>query len=115
MQLENFKSDKGSAVLEFVGFGLLFQITILAAALQVAEIQLDQIAAESIARHSLRSFILAAVPIEATAQQVATDFGISKIPNLQLSCEPDCETAGSLANLRVLVGKAVAQSTMRVE
>jgi len=115
MRLAKFNDENGSAVLEFVGFGLLFQISILIAALQVAEVQKLQIASESIARHSLRSFILGQVSVESTAQQVAQDFGITQTPVLQLSCNPDCESSGSIANLRVILGKAVAQSTMRIE
>ncbi|WP_296631376.1 hypothetical protein [Rhodoluna sp.] len=115
MQLVNFKDDRGSAVVEFIGFGLLLQILLLTGALQIAEVQKQQIAAEAIARHSLRSYVISGVSIESTAQQVARDFGIAQLPSVQLVCRPDCETPGALAQLRVVVGKAVAQSAMRVE
>lgn len=115
MQLERFSDERGSAVLEFVGFGLVLQLLILFAALQITEVQKHQLAAEAIARHALRSLIISDVAVDATANQVATDFGITQAPKLFLACNPDCQTAGALAQLKVVVGKAVAQAAMRVE
>lgn len=107
-------SDSGSAVLEFVGFGLLLQIPLLIIAMSLAEVQQEQFAAEAIARHSLRSFVLAGTPPSETAAEVVTDFRLKAAPILQLSCRPigDCEASGAIITLKVQLGRAQAQSIM---
>ena len=122
MQPQNFNravnrlSDEGgSAVLEFVGFGLLLQITLLTIAVDLAAVQQSQFAAEAVARHSLRSYILAGTPVELTASEIMRDFLITSEPTLQMSCLPvgECEASGSIVTLKVIVGRAEAQSSMR--
>lgn len=109
-------SDTGSAVLEFVGFGLLLQIPLLMMAINLAEVQQAQFAAEAIARHSLRSFILLGTPISEAADEILADFRITSEPRLLLSCKPigECETSGTLITLEVSLGAAKAVSVMRL-
>ncbi|MEY3889415.1 MAG: hypothetical protein RLZZ90_673 [Actinomycetota bacterium] len=118
--LQNFLShklhnDAGSAILEFVGFGLLLQVPLLMMAVNFAEVQQTQFAAEAIARHSLRSFVLMGTPVSEAAAEIITDFRLTTQPSLQMSCRPvgDCEIPGSTITLKVLLGKAQAQSVMR--
>lgn len=107
--------ESGSAVLEFVGFGLLLQIPLLMMAVNFAEVQAAQFAAEAIARHSLRSFVLTGASVAETAEEIIADFRLSTKPTLQLSCRPigDCTNPGDIVTLRVQLSKAEAQSVMR--
>jgi len=49
------KDERGSSMIDFLGFGLLLQVPVLLLATQLATIHANQLAADSIARHSLRS------------------------------------------------------------
>jgi hypothetical protein len=108
-------SDAGSALLEFVGFGLLLQIPLLMMAVSFAEVQQTQFAAEAIARHSLRSFLLIGTPVSEAAAEIVADFQLRTEPRLLLTCRPtgDCEVPGTLLTLEVFLGKAHAVSVMR--
>jgi hypothetical protein len=113
--VKGFADESGSAVLEFVGFGLLLQITLLMISVDLAALQQSQFAAEAVARHSLRSFILTGTPVDLTAREIMTDFLMTAEPKLQMSCLPagGCENSGSIITLNVTVGRAQAQSSMR--
>ena len=102
--------DRGSVVLEFLAFGLLLQLSVLIWLINVSSIQGQQIAAESVARHSLRAFLLNDTEPEITGQQILHDFGIPLQPRLNFACEPDCDTPGSVLRLQVQVGAAKAQA-----
>lgn len=112
---QNLSKDSGSAILEFVGFGLILQVPLLMMAVSFAEVQQTQFAAEAIARHSLRSFVLLGTPVSEAAAEIISDFRLTTQPNLQMSCRPvgDCDSPGSTITLNVLLGKAQAQSVMR--
>jgi hypothetical protein len=112
---QKWHNDSGSAILEFVGFGLILQVPLLMMAVNFAEVQQTQFAAEAIARHSLRSFVLLGTPVSEAAAEIIADFRLTTQPSLQMSCRPvgDCESPGSTITLRVLLGKAQAQSVMR--
>ena len=112
---QQLSKDSGSAILEFVGFGLLVQIPLLMMAVNFAEVQQAQFAAEAIARHSLRSFVLMGTPVSEAAAEIVADFKLTTQPSLQMSCRPagDCESPDSIITLRVVLGKAQAQSVMR--
>lgn len=121
MQLQSFSDfasalvdERGSAVLEFVGFGLLMQIPLLMMSMDLVELQQSQFAAEAVARHSLRSFILLGTPVETTAAEILKDFRLTTNPKLELDCKPstNCAAPGSILTLRVQVGRAQAQSRM---
>lgn len=101
-------SERGSAVLDFVLFGVVIQVGLLIFATQIFGIQANQLAAESISRHGLRAYILSDVSPEVTSAQVLSDFGISKPAEVALNCDPNCTGANSVISLKVVVGKAEA-------
>lgn len=106
------KDERGSSMIEFLGFGLLLQVPVLMFATQLATIHTNQLAADSIARHSLRSFVLEDAPVELTAQQISEDFRLKINPVVDLDCKPDCISPESLLRLRVSVGSVEAVSVM---
>jgi hypothetical protein len=122
MQLQRFsevrkllRAENGSAVLEFVGFGLILQILLLMMAVGLAEVQQTQFAAEAIARHSLRSYVLMDTPILQAATEILDDFAVKAEPRLLMTCRPigQCEASGALITLEVFLGKSEAVSVMR--
>lgn len=102
--------ERGSAVLEFLFFGIFLQMLVLALFLQVSSLQANQLVAESIARYGMRSFVLSGIDPKVTAAQVFNDFDIGGIPNVDLACIPDCLSAGSRLKLRVSLNSATATS-----
>lgn len=102
--------DRGSVVLEFLAFGLLLQVSVLMWLINISNLQGQQIAAESVARHSLRAFVLSGTQPQLTGQQILNDFGIKLQPQLSFTCEPDCDSPGSILRLQVGVGAAKAQA-----
>lgn len=102
--------EAGSAVIEFVLFAVVLQIGLLIYGLQLFGAQSSQLAAESAARHSLRSFILTGTNPEDTAIQVLKDFGMSKKVDVNFTCDPDCNSAGSLVAVKIDVGNFSAVS-----
>lgn len=103
-----FNSERGSAVIDFVLYGVVLQVGLLMFGLQVFSTQANQLAAESIARHSLRSFVLAGIAPRLTANQVLNDFGVDKKATVQFLCNPDCESEGALLAVKVVVGSSTA-------
>jgi hypothetical protein len=108
----NLAQDSGSTIFEFVFFGLVLQITALTFFLQVIRAESDQLAAEAIARHALRSFVLLNTDPEITAAQIARDFEVADIPHISLLCDPDCIGDGSVLKMSVLVNSAKATSML---
>jgi hypothetical protein len=104
--------ERGSSMIDFLGFGLLLQIPVLMLATQLATIQANQLAADSIARHSLRSFVLQGAPVELTARQISEDFRLKITPFVELDCQPDCVSPESILRLKVSVGGVQATSVM---
>jgi hypothetical protein len=104
--------DRGSALIDFLGFGLLLQIPLLLLSTQLAAIQSMQLAADSIARHSLRSYVLQGKEPQETALQIANDFHLSGDPKIELICEPDCISPFSVLRLNVLIGSVKSSSVM---
>jgi hypothetical protein len=102
--------DRGSVVLEFLAFGMLLQVLVLMWLINISNLQGQQIAAESVARHSLRAFVLTGTQPQITGQQILNDFGIKVQPRLKFTCEPDCDSPGSVLRLQVAVGSANAQA-----
>lgn len=93
--------DRGSALLDFLGFGLLLQIPVLVLASQLATMQSNQLAADSIARHSLRSFALYGTEVAVTSQEIAEDLELKVSPAVELLCSPDCTGSGSILRINV--------------
>ena len=106
------KSDAGSALVEFLVFGLVLQVGILTFFLDLSNQQADQLAAESIARHGLRAFVISDINPRVTAQQIAADFNLKAEPKLQLICDPNCFSSGSLLHLRVQVQSSEAEAVL---
>ena len=105
-----FSSDTGSAIIEFLGFGLVLQITVLLGLIQFSNMQSQQLAAESIARHALRAYMLSNIQPQETAKQLSLDLGEASQPKFDFSCQPDCESVGSVLKLGVSLGQARAMS-----
>ena len=98
--------DAGSAVIEFLGFGLLLQVSVLIGLVQVSNFQTEQMAAESIARHALRAYVLFGTTPEIIGDQIISDLGIRDKPIFSLSCSPDCYSQGSVLRLKAEIGVA---------
>ena len=115
MRFVNFRAETGSVVLELVGFGVLLQLPLLMIATSIIFAQHDALAAQAIARDSLRSFLLLDRPIEETAAAVASAF---KVPqqkvSINLTCSPgDCEVPGNWVSIRVAIGSAIETAVAR--
>lgn len=110
INLQLLRNDAGSAVLEFLGYGLMLQAAVLVGLVSVTNLQSQQLAAESISRHALRAFVLFDIDPEVTANQLLGDYALGGKPLLKLSCNPDCETIGSVLRLRVSLGDARAEA-----
>jgi hypothetical protein len=114
----DFGSEQGSAILDFIGFGVLLQIPILMFATLAVQTQQQSFAIEAIARHSLRAHVLFAEPSNTNLviQGLAEDFGL-KPERLEwnLSCKPDpsCRALGSTAEMEVRLGDLVAFASQR--
>lgn len=106
------KDERGSSMIDFLGLGLLLQIPVLVLTTQLATIHANQLAADSIARHSLRSFVLQDTPVELTARQISADFRLKINPVVELDCQPDCTSPESVLRLQVYVGDVRAISVM---
>lgn len=96
--------DSGNALVEFVLYGLVLQVLVLTFGLQVISIQAQQLAAESAARHALRSYVHSGADPEISANSIVKDLGLASKVEVQLACSPDCESEGSILNLKVRVG-----------
>lgn len=103
--IKSLKRDSGNVLIEFVLYGLVLQILVLVFGLHVVSIQVQQLAAESATRHALRSYVLSGVDPVITANAIVKDFGLSSQITVQLTCNPDCETQGSILNLTVQLGE----------
>ncbi len=102
--------ERGSILLEFLGYGLLLQVVTLGLFIQVINQQSYQLAAESIARHGMRSFVISQTEPSETANQILDDFGIESKPETSLQCQPDCFSVGSQLKLRVTLQSSSAES-----
>jgi hypothetical protein len=111
-------SDRGSAIVDLIGFGVLLQIPILMFATLAIQTQQQSFAVEAIARHGLRAHVL--WPDEASTalviSELAGDFGIS-VQRLEwnLRCRPDpsCKSSNTTAEIEVSLGDLVAYSSSR--
>ena len=126
MRRSNFNSEKGSAQVEFLGFGVVFIIPLMLFGIDVIGRQNDQFAAASIAEHSLRSLLLpiASNPnqglnfenFETTWHQIATDFHEPlEAIRFDLDCghQGTCEPGGQPVILHVQVRQANATAVLR--
>lgn len=111
----DIRSDSGSAVVDFIGFGVLLQVAVLMFSTVALSIQHQQFALEAIARHGIRAHVL--IPESSHTARVvgelASDFGLNPTELvLKLSCasDPKCSEPGSLVRLDVKLGGLSAQA-----
>ena len=104
--------DRGSALFDFLIFGIVLQVGLLTAGLQILNLQSSQLVAESIARHSLRSFVITGTNPEDTAKQLLQEYEITSVPSVQFSCSPNCDDVGAVVSIVVSIGSAKASATM---
>lgn len=106
--------DKGSAIIEFLLYGVMLQVSVLLIGLQVISLQSSQLAVESIARHALRAFVVTGQQPDQTAQSLLRDFGSTKTADIDLRCQPDCYSEGAIITIKVsLAGASAASSVVR--
>ena len=111
----DISSDRGSAIVDFIGFGVLLQIPVLIFSTLVLSLQHQQFALEAIARHGLRAHVL--VPERANTKRVinelVADFGLELADVVwYLSCKPDpkCSKPGSIVRLEIKLGGLSAEA-----
>lgn len=111
MKCKSLKTDEtGSAIIEFLGFGLLLQVSVLIGVVQLSNFQAQQMAVESMARHALRAYVLSGTAPEVTGVQLLSDLGYQGKPIFSLSCAPDCESPRSVIRLKAQLGSATAMA-----
>jgi hypothetical protein len=113
VQFANFRSDRGSAVLEFAAFGLLLQVPVLAWSVSLITLQHDQLAAEAISREAARSFVLVNRDPAVTASEVASAYRVaSDRVQVLVSCQfDDCFSERSWIQVTTRVGSALARAS----
>jgi len=112
------QNDEGSALIEFVVFGLVAQVSILMFAGSLLEQQKHQLAVESSARQAVRAATLSKDAAQADvansieAQQTA-NFGL--VPGrLRITVTPNAPAAGELVSATASIDGASATVRMRV-
>jgi hypothetical protein len=111
LKFANFSSESGSVVLEFVGFGLLLQVTLLLVILNLGALQHDQLAAEAISRDSLRAFLLIGKPPSATAAEIAKAYRVNLGRlTVTLICQADdCDAEGNRVTVVTRIGSVQSE------
>lgn len=118
LKVTQFIEETGSAILEFLIFGLAVNLALLTFSVDIIQVQKHQLAADSIARHASRDFSLNLSEISAqqVASEVATGFNLQ--PNqwqIAAECEPaGCIAADALVKIQVLVENSRATAQMPV-
>jgi hypothetical protein len=110
----NLSDDRGSTLLEFLGLGLLLQVSVLTFAISMVSLQHDQLAAEAIARDSLRAFALRGEEPLATASEVAAAYKVqlSRVA-IEVLCHPNsCDYPQGWVEITAKVGSATAHGLM---
>lgn len=114
MRCAKFRSERGSVVLEFVGFGLMLQIPVLLFCTALIGVQHDQFVAESITRNALRVFVLSGTPVAQTVKEIALEYKlpISRV-STSISCRPaDCSADEIWVELNTRIGLASARGVI---
>jgi hypothetical protein len=115
VQSVNFKDEEGSAVLEFIGFGLLVQIPLILFASNLVSVQQDQFAAEAITRDALRSFVLLDREPSEGAVELAEAYRVSPSRiTVTMTCRPtDCRQEGTWVYVQTHIGNASASGVIQ--
>ena len=108
-------SDRGSAIVDFIGFGVLLQITVLMFSTFALSVQHEQFALEAIARHGIRAHVLVPDRVNTVRviSELVADFGLVQSDIVwNLSCTPDlnCVEPGSIARLQIKLGGLSAEA-----
>ncbi len=111
----DFLSDRGSAIVDFIGFGVLLQIPVLMFSTFALSLQHQQFAIEAIARHAIRAHVLLPDNSSTTSvvSELASDFGYKESDLVwKLSCNPDpkCLVHGSIVRFEVKLGGLSAET-----
>ena len=117
MQAWNFNSDEGSAVIELLGFGVLLQVPILMFATSMAELQRNQLAAQTMSIQSLRSYLRASnsnsaiSALERSLAEMRMSFALPA-EAIDYSLKTNLVDGVRFVSLRVAIGQANEVSTM---
>ena len=115
MRSVNFKAEDGSAVLEFIGFGLVLQIPLMLFAGNLVTVQHDQLTAEAITRDLLRSYVLSNRDPVTGVTELAAAYRVS--PNrikVSMSCRPtDCNQAKAWVYVSTQIGSLSATGVIQ--
>jgi len=113
----NFNDDNGSALIELLGFGILLQVPILMFATAVAELQADQLAAQTISVQALRAWLradsseLGVRALEESIAEMSSSFGISE-DKVDYSLKTQLVDGVKIESLRVVIGLARETSSV---
>jgi hypothetical protein len=110
------EGEKGSAIMEFVLFGLVAQIAILIFALDLLGHQKLQMAVETAARQAARNAALPGgsfVGVDAIEKQQSRNFDLAP-GRLNLELSPSQPTAGDLVTATASIDGVTAKASMRV-
>lgn len=115
MRSVNFKAEDGSAILEFIGFGLLLQIPLMMFAGNLVTMQHDQLTAEAITRDLLRSYVLSNRDPVTGVAELASAYRVSPSRiKVSLSCKPsDCDQEKAWVYLRTQIGSLSAAGVIQ--
>ncbi|MTA83343.1 MAG: hypothetical protein F2552_00395 [Actinobacteria bacterium] len=112
-------SDRGSAVVDFIGFGVLLQISVLMFSTFALSVQHQQFALEAIARHGIRAHVL--IPDRGNTTRVISelvaDFGLKPSDiewSLRCNPDPNCVEPGSIALLQIKLGGLSAEAVQGI-
>lgn len=102
----NFSDEEGSAVLDFIGFGLLLQLPLVLFANNLVMAQHDQLTAEAITRDALRSLVLLGKEPLETTLELADLYGLpSNRIEVTLTCRPaSCQQEKAWVNVTTRIG-----------
>lgn len=111
----NFRGEEGSAVLEFIGFGLLLQVPMVVFASNLVLLQHDQLVAEAITRDVLRSFVLFDAEPSTSALEAASLYGVSPSRvKLSMTCRPvDCKREQTWVSVKTQIGAVSASGVIQ--
>jgi hypothetical protein len=108
-------SDRGSAIVDFIGFGVLLQIPVLMFSTFALSVQHEQFALEAIARHGIRAHVLVPDRVNTVRviSELVADFGLDQsevVWNLSCTPDPNCAEPGSIARLQINLGGLSAEA-----